>query len=94
MSSHSNESPNSDQTMLVDGFHAAIIGLDTSQDVCRVVYDINKIISIMMDFDEMTLEDALEHFDYNIRGAYVGEGTPIYVYGGDHEEVLELLSNY
>ena len=41
----------------------------------------------------MTEEDALEYFSYNVQGSYVGEGTPIYVYGGGHERVLELISN-
>jgi hypothetical protein len=27
----------------------------------------------------MSEEDALEHFDFNVSGAYVGEKTPIYV---------------
>jgi hypothetical protein len=26
----------------------------------------------------MDLEDALEHFEFNIRGSYVGEQTPIW----------------
>jgi len=27
-------------------------------------------------------------------GADLGEGTPLYVYGGGHERILELMSNY
>jgi hypothetical protein len=83
-----------DQTMIANGFEEAIIGLDTSGEVFRIVYDIDTIIQILMDRDGMTEEDALEHFSYNIQGSYVGEGTPLYVYGGDHERVLELLSNF
>lgn len=82
-----------DQTMMANGFEQAIIGLDTSGDVFRVVYNIDAIVSILMERDEITEEDALEHFSYNIQGGYVGEGTPIYVYGGGHERVLELMSN-
>lgn len=82
-----------DQTMLATSFEEAIIGLDTSGEVFRVVYDIDAIISILMERDEMTEEDALEHFSYNILGSYVGKGTPIYVNGGGHERVLELMSN-
>jgi len=85
---------NEDQTMLATGFEEAIIGLDTSQEVFRVVYDIDAIISILMERDEMTEEDALEYFSYNVQGSYVGEGTPIYVYGGGHDRVLELISNF
>ena len=29
----------------------------------------------------MTDEDAMEHFEYNIAGAYVGPKTPIFVFG-------------
>ena len=28
----------------------------------------------------MTEEDAVEYFDYNVQGAWVGEGTPIFLY--------------
>jgi hypothetical protein len=82
-----------DQTMFANEFDEAIIGLDTSYEIFRVVYDIDAIISILMERDEMTEEDALEHFSYNIQGSYVGKGTPIYVNGGGHERVLELMSN-
>jgi hypothetical protein len=82
-----------DQTMFANEFDEAIIGLDTSAEIFRVVYDIDKIIEILMERDEMTEEDAQEHFSYNIQGSYVGKGTPIYVNGGGHERVLELMSN-
>lgn len=82
-----------DQTMLATGFEKAIIGLDTTGDVFRVIYDIDKIVEILMEDNEMTEEDALEHLDYNILGGWVGEGTPIYAYGGDHDRILELMSN-
>ena len=28
----------------------------------------------------MSVDDAIEHFEYNIAGSYLGEKTPIYVY--------------
>ena len=85
---------NQDQTMMANGFEEAIIGLDTSGEVFRVVYDIDAIISILMERDEMTEEDAIDHFSYNIQGSYVGGGTPLYVYGGGQERILELMSNF
>jgi hypothetical protein len=33
-----------------------------------------------MQRDGMTHEEAIEFFDFNIAGAYVGEYTPIYMY--------------
>jgi hypothetical protein len=49
------------------------IGMETV-----VVYDQSKVISNMMaeDGDELS---AIEHFEYNTIGSYVGERTPIFV---------------
>ena len=69
-----------DQTLKADGFDDAIIGVDSKQ---RVVYSIEKILEILQK-DDMSQEDALEHFYYNIEGSYVGDYTPLYIfeYGG------------
>ena len=75
-----------DQTMFANGFDDAIIGLDTSDEIFRVVYDIDKIIEISTKDGETTEEDALEYFYNNIHGSYVGKGTPIYIHAGGHEE--------
>jgi hypothetical protein len=64
--------------LFADGFDNSIIGVTIGFNGHVVVYDINKIISRLME-DGMTHEEAEEYFDYNIIGAYVGERTPIYV---------------
>ena len=59
-----------------DTYDDAIVG------VCydgRIVYDINRIIAILMTRDGMTEEDAMDYFAFNIGGAYVGDMTPVYV---------------
>ena len=33
----------------------------------------------MIERDEMTYEEAMEFFDFNIQGAWMGEFTPIYI---------------
>jgi hypothetical protein len=58
-----------------DGFDAAIIGCDPLAE--RLVYSIKKSIGVLM--EDMSEEDAVEHFEYNVRGSYVGEQTPIWV---------------
>ena len=35
---------------------------------------------ILVTKEDMTHEDALDHFYYNVSGAYVGEYTPIFVH--------------
>ena len=71
-----------DQTLKADGFDDAILGIDSKQ---RMVYSIEKILEILQK-DDMSEEDALEHFYYNIEGSYVGDYTPLYIfeYGGTY----------
>ncbi len=68
------------EALLCDGFDDAIIGIAERINLGPVVaYSVKKIINIMMTRDEMSYEDAYEYFDYNIRGAWVGEYTPIFI---------------
>ena len=59
-----------------DGLNDAIIGVDTKSR--RLIYSTSKCIDILM--KDMTYEEAIEYFDYNVEGAYVGEDTPIWCY--------------
>jgi len=59
-------------------FDEAIIGVAERIGMEAVVaYDIDKIIEILS--RDMTEEEAIEYFDFNIIGAYVGERTPVYI---------------
>jgi len=59
-------------------FDEAIIGVAERIGMEAVVaYDTDKIIEILS--RDMTEEEAVEYFDFNIIGAYVGERTPIYI---------------
>jgi hypothetical protein len=65
----------SDEELLrADGFDEAIIGLDDSS--MRLIYSKNKCIEILC--REMSEEDANEYFEFNVKGAYMGEKTPIW----------------
>ena len=67
----------SDEELLIaDGFDDAIIGIDDAN--IRVVYDVFKIISILIQ-DGMSTDEAFEYYEYNILGAYVGEKTPLFI---------------
>jgi hypothetical protein len=59
-----------------DGFDGAIIGVDANVE--RIVYDKHKMIEILIS-QGWEHDDALEHLEYNVWCAYVGENTPIYV---------------
>ena len=64
-----------------DGFEDALIGIGERINLGSVaVYDVDKCIDILMSRDGMNRTEALEFFDYNVKGAWVGEKTPIWVY--------------
>lgn len=58
-----------------DGFDGAVIGIDDKS--MRLIYSVKKCIEILM-MEDMSMEDAIEHFDFNVSGAYFGEKTPIW----------------
>ena len=64
-----------EEFLIADGFNDAIIGVDESS--MRIIYSEKKCIYILMS-QGMTQEDAIEFFDFNVRGSYVGEQTPIW----------------
>jgi hypothetical protein len=64
--------------LLADGFEEALVG------VCRrfgqnplAAYDYDKCIEILM--RDMSYEEAVEYFEFNVIGAYVGENTPVFL---------------
>ena len=63
-----------EQFIKIDGFDEAIIGIEDFD--MRLIYSCSKIIDILK--EEMSEEDAIEHFEYNIKGAWLGEKTPIF----------------
>ena len=60
-----------------DGFDAAVIGLEEKSG--RLIYSARKIIQILIE-EGLSEEDALDHYYYNVEGAYVGDLTPIYCF--------------
>lgn len=68
------------EALLIDGFDEAIIGMAERINLGPVVaYDIQTILKIMIERDEMTYEEAIEYFEFNILGAWAGDNTPIFI---------------
>lgn len=65
-----------ENVLTADGFDDAVIGIEPM--TMRVVYDIDKVIEILMD-QGMDHDEAVEYYEFNIVGAYVGEQTPLFV---------------
>lgn len=59
----------------VDGFDDAIIGLE--QQHMKLVYSVQLCIEILMK-DGMTLDDAIDYFEFNVRGSLTFD-SPLFV---------------
>jgi|TARA_R100000005_G_C4910161_1_gene148219 hypothetical protein len=65
-------------------FEPAIVGIAHRFGMDPVIaYNYDKVISILA--ADMGYEDAIDYFEYNVIGAWVGDGTPIFVevFGND-----------
>lgn len=60
--------------LFADGFDDAVIGFE--ENTGRLIYSVEKCLEILR--KNMSHEDAVEHFLYNVHGSYVGEKTPIW----------------
>ena len=69
-----------DEVVLADGFEEAFLGV--SEVFGRpplATYNRDKCVDILVERDGMTYEEAVEYFEINVRGSWVGESTPIYL---------------
>ena len=67
-----------DEALLMDGFDAAVVGMVYQFGRHPVVaYDREKVIKILM--KDMSRDEAEKHWDYNQVGAWMGEGTPVFI---------------
>jgi hypothetical protein len=71
----------------IDGHDDAIIGpaliWRNNTMVSVLVYDAEVIRNTLVTRDAMTFDEAREYIEFNIEGAYVGEGTPVLVWPYD-----------
>ena len=63
--------------LFADGFDKAIVGVSQQFNSLSVAYDKSKCIEILK--KDMSEDEAMEYFDFNIVGAYVGEHTPSFI---------------
>lgn len=80
----------------LDGFDDAFIGIATvwqkaesggARLVDTLIYDGERIITVLCQQSGMSYDEALEYISFNIEGAYVGENTPILVWACDMDHV-------
>jgi len=63
-----------EEFLKADGFESAIIGVEENQ--MRLIYSVKICLAILM--KDMSCEEAIEYFNFNVSGAYMGDKTPIW----------------
>lgn len=67
-----------DEDILIpDGFEQAFVGIATQFNKPIAIFDRQKCLEILC--RDMSYEDAVEYFSYNVEGAFVGENTPAFL---------------
>jgi hypothetical protein len=73
----------SDKILLADGLDEAFLGIgENSEGNPVAVYSIDKCLDILakqFKDGEDAVGDAIEFFEFNVKGSYVGEFTPMFV---------------
>ena len=82
------------EMLRADGFNDAIMGIvqRCGQDDV-VLYDTDTVIEGLMNGDGMSYEEAVEYFEFNILGAWMGEGTPAFFSKASFDDLKEVLGN-
>ena len=65
--------------LVMDEFKDALVGVVMRNGTEATCYDYKKIIEILKT-DGMSMEDAIEHIEFNILGAWVGDHTPFLIF--------------
>jgi|10_taG_2_1085330.scaffolds.fasta_scaffold05263_4 hypothetical protein len=66
-------------SLLADGFEDALVGFGYQFNYPVAVYKKEKCLEILIERDGMSWEEAVEYFDFNVAGAWVGESTPVFL---------------
>ena len=64
--------------LLADGLEEAFIGIGYQFHTPIAIYSKSKALQCL-EKEGMNELEAIEYFDYNIAGAYVGDNTPIFL---------------
>jgi hypothetical protein len=68
------------EALTADGLDDAILGIAHRAGAAPLVaYSTSQCLQILMDRDGMSYDEASEFFEFNIVGAFVGPGTPVFV---------------
>jgi hypothetical protein len=67
-----------EEALFANGCEEAIVGVaERCGQPALVVYDVDKVLEILA--RDMTKSEAVEFFNFNVIGAWMGENTPLFL---------------
>lgn len=77
----------------MDGFDDCVLGVAEGFDgIPRIIYSEALIVKKLC--KEMSLEEAWDYFNFNIRGAYMGTETPLILEEMSLEDIEERIDEW
>jgi len=75
-----------------DGYNDAIMGLvQRCGQEPVILYDTDKVLQLLVYNDGMTYDDAVEFFEFNILGSWVGDETPAFFSKASLNDIEDLI---
>ena len=68
-----------EEVWVADGLDAALMGYGEQAGQAVAVYDYDKCLTILMERDGSSREDAAEHMSYNVTGTHLPGKTPVFL---------------
>lgn len=68
-----------------ESYDPCIVGVAQRFNTLTLAYSVEKIIEMLV-ADGMTEDEAVEYFEYNTMGAWLGDGTPVFMRNVDFME--------
>lgn len=79
--------------LLCDGFDAALIGIvERCGQPTLACYDVMKMADVLVTRDGMDLDESVEYLRFNVIGAWMGPGTPVFLWRMPPEDAVDVLS--
>lgn len=73
------------EALMLDGFDAALVGIAfRNGQPALAVYDYSACIRVLM-AQGLSQDEAVEHFEFNTMGAWLGPMTPIILHAFDED---------
>ena len=79
--------------LLCDGFDAALIGtVERCGQPTLACYDVDTMVEVLIARDGMEADEAREYLEFNVIGAWMGPGTPVFLRRMAADDAVEALA--